>query len=60
VAVKEYPLTSTIQPKKYKGLTADTVAWLAAHTTEPDGSSYRELDGAKRIYEIQDGVWYEL
>lgn len=44
--------------KHYTGLTADTDAWKAAHTTEADGSTYRELDGEYRLYEIQSGNWY--
>ena len=59
MAVYKHEKTNANPPTNHTGLTADTVAWLAAHTSEPNGSSYRELDGAKRIYEIQDGTWYE-
>jgi len=42
------------------GVTAETTAWLASHTTLNDGSTYRELDGSKRIYQLYNGTWYEL
>ena len=42
------------------GLTADTTAYLEANTTLANGSTYRELDGAKRVYQILNGVWYEF
>jgi hypothetical protein len=60
MAVYEHEKTSATPARSYTCLTADTAAWLAAHVSEPNGSSIRELDGAKRIYEIQDGTWYEL
>lgn len=60
MAVYKHPKSASSQPEDYTGLTADTTAWLAAHVNEVNGTSYRELDGQKRIYEIQDGVWYQL
>lgn len=43
--------------KEFNGLAADTVAWLAANTDLPNGSSYTELDGNQDYYVIHDGVW---
>jgi hypothetical protein len=60
MAVYKHVKSASSTPNNYTCLTVDTAAWLAAHIDEPNGSSLRELDGAKRIYEIQDGTWYQL
>ena len=53
---------STVKIKSVEtlGLTAGTVAFLANNTDLENASIYRELDGAKRVYQILNGVWYEL
>lgn len=58
MAVVQIGVTVGGNIKHYTGLTADTAAWLAANTSEADGSTYRELDGVFSMYEIQSGTWY--
>lgn len=47
------------EPEQFTGLATDTTAWLDANKTLMDGSTYRELDGTKDLYEIQSGTWYK-
>lgn len=58
MSAKQIGITICGGIKEFTGLTADTVAWLAANTSYADGSTYRELDGEYRLYEIQSGIWY--
>lgn len=57
MSVKLRPSASANPPEEYVGLTVDTVVWLGSAVL-PDGSTYREIDGEKRMWEAQDGVWY--
>ena len=60
MTVKKIGVTIGGDIEQFTGLAADTTAWLTANTKNiADGSTYRELDGNKDLYEIQSGVWYK-
>ena len=49
-----------VKPREFAGLAADTTAWQEANITLPEGSTYKELDGTKKAYQLHDGVWYDI
>lgn len=61
MAVKQISVTRGGNIKEYTGLTADTAAFLVDPeyiAKSGNGSTYRELDGTFRLYELQSDVWY--
>lgn len=58
MSVQQIGITVGGNIQRFIGLTADTTSWLAANTNFGNGSTYRELDGAYRLYELLNGAWY--
>ena len=58
--VKQIKRATTLNIREYIGLASDTDTFIAENTELASGSTYRELDGEQRVYQILNGIWYEL